>query len=220
MDPPQRPGAAGGTVKPWPAGSQGLTGPRPPRHLEWLPAAAAPAGAVAAEGGRSVVPNSLTTPTVEARCVPTTCVQLAYTVFCIVSEGEKGKGGRGRQGRGVEGKRPQAGAVQRACHMPRDQDTRGQKGEEGVGGMPRILLCKLYAVGGKGKMGTGRQKARDPEAREEGQGETREDQHTRGRAGPGSGSREGGLLRKLLRTVLALAGGQRHGGGGGGTEAC
>ena len=78
MDPPRRPGAAGGTVKPWPGGSRGLPGPRPPRHLEWLPAAAAAAGAVAAAGGRSVVPTSQTTPTIEARCVPATCVQLAY----------------------------------------------------------------------------------------------------------------------------------------------
>ena len=39
--------------------------------------------------------------------------------------------------------------MQRACHMPRDQDTRGQKGEEGVGGMPRIMLCKVYAGGVK-----------------------------------------------------------------------
>ena len=29
MDPPRRPGAAGGTVKPWPGGSRGLPGPRP-----------------------------------------------------------------------------------------------------------------------------------------------------------------------------------------------
>ena len=33
-----------------------------------------------------------------ARCVPATCVQLAYTVSCVVSEREKGRGGRGRQG--------------------------------------------------------------------------------------------------------------------------
>ena len=113
MDPPRRTGAAGGTVKPWPGGSRGLPGPRPPRHLEWLPAAAAPAGAVAAAGGRSVVPISLTTPTVEARCVPATCVQLAYTVSCIVSEGEKGRGGRGRQG-GHRGKKA-AGGCSATC---------------------------------------------------------------------------------------------------------
>ena len=77
MDPPRRPGAAGGTVKPWPGGSRGLPGPRPPRHLEWLPAAAAPAGAVAAAGGRSVVPTSQTAPTIEARCVPATCLRRA-----------------------------------------------------------------------------------------------------------------------------------------------
>ena len=98
MDPPRRPGAAGGTVKPWPGGSRGLPGPRPPRHLEWLPAAAAPAGAVAAAGGRSVVPTGPTTPPIEARCVPATCVRHACAVSCVVSEGEQGRGGRGRQG--------------------------------------------------------------------------------------------------------------------------
>ena len=44
--------------EPWPGGSRGQPGPRPPRHLEWLPTAAARAGTVAAAGGRSVVPTS------------------------------------------------------------------------------------------------------------------------------------------------------------------
>ena len=55
MDPPRRPGAVRGTVKPWPGGSRGLLGPRPPRHLERPAAAAAPARAVAAAGSRSVI---------------------------------------------------------------------------------------------------------------------------------------------------------------------
>ena len=84
--------------EPWPGGSRGKPGPRHPRHLEWLPAAAAPAGTVAAAGGRSVVPTSQTAPTMEARCVPATCVRLAYTVSCIVTEGAKGREGRGGQG--------------------------------------------------------------------------------------------------------------------------
>ena len=54
MDPPRRSGAAVGTVKPWPGGSRGLSGPRPPRHFEWQPATAAPAGAVAVAGSRRV----------------------------------------------------------------------------------------------------------------------------------------------------------------------
>ena len=70
-------GQGAGAVKPWPGGSRGLPGPRPPRHLEWLPAAAAPAGAVAAAGGHSVVPTSPTTPPIEARCVPATCLRRA-----------------------------------------------------------------------------------------------------------------------------------------------
>ena len=85
MDPPRRPGAAGGTVKPWPGGSRGLPGPRPPRHMEWLPAAAAPAGAAAAAGGHSVEPAHPTTPPIKARCVPATCVRSVNTVFCGVS---------------------------------------------------------------------------------------------------------------------------------------
>ena len=85
MDPPRRPGAAGGTVKPWPGGSRGLPGPRPPRHMEWLPAAAAPAGAAAAAGSHSVEPALPTTPPIKARCVPATCVRSVNTVFCGVS---------------------------------------------------------------------------------------------------------------------------------------
>ena len=94
--------------EPWPGGSRGQPGPRPPRHLEWLPAAAAPAGTVAAAGGRSVVPTSQTAPTIEARCVPATCVRLAYTVSRIVTEGAKGREGRGGQG-GHRGKKATGG---------------------------------------------------------------------------------------------------------------
>ena len=42
-------------MKPWPGGGRGLLGPRPPRHMQQPPAAAAPAGAVAAAGSRSVL---------------------------------------------------------------------------------------------------------------------------------------------------------------------
>ena len=208
MDPPRRPGFAGGTVKPWPGGSRGLPGPRPPRHLEWMPAAAAPAGAVAAAGGCKVVPTSQTAPTIESRCVPATCVRLAYTVSCIVSEGAKGRGGGGGRA-GVEGKRPQAGAVRRACHLPRDQGTRGQKGEGREGGMPRVLLREVYAGEVKGRPRTGRQRARDRGAWEGGQGRTRENEHTRGRARPGSGSRggeQGGRVPSRIAPHRARAG--------------
>ena len=57
MDPPRRPGAAGVTVKPWWGGSRGLSRPRPPRHLDWPAAVAAPAGDVGAVGGRSMLPT-------------------------------------------------------------------------------------------------------------------------------------------------------------------
>ena len=80
------------------------------------PTRAAPPAAfgVAARGGGSCGGcGSGGTPTVEARCVPATCVQLAYTVSCIVSEGEKGRGGRGRQG-GRRGKKA-AGGCSATC---------------------------------------------------------------------------------------------------------
>ena len=111
MDPPRRPGAAGGTAKPWPGGSRGLPGPRPPQHMKWLPAAAAPAGAAAAAGGHSVAPAGPTTPPIGARCVPATCVRHAYTVscevFCVVKRGERAGG---REGPGA--------CLRHACDLP------------------------------------------------------------------------------------------------------
>ena len=68
------------------------------------------------------------------------------------------------------GQRPQAGAVQNACNLPGDQDTRGQKGREGVGGLPRTLLCTVHAGGIEGGRG---QRDKRPETLQPG---------TRGRA--------------------------------------
>ena len=45
--------------------------------------------------------------------------------------------------------------MRRACHKPRDQGTRGRQGEEGVGGMPRVLLREVYVRGVKGGRGQG-----------------------------------------------------------------
>ena len=206
--------AAGGTVKPWPGGSRGLPGPRPPRHLQWLPAA----GAVAAAGSRSVVPIRQTTPTVEARCVPTTCMQLAYTVPCIVSDREKGRGRRGRQG-GRRGKKAAGGCSATCMQLAQRAGHQGAERRRGGGRDASHIALQSARWRGTGRTRSGRREAKDLEAREEGLGRTREDEHTRGRAGQGSGSR-GGLLRKLLGTVLVLAGGQRHGGGDRRTEAC
>ena len=114
--------------------------------------------------------------------------------------------------------------MQRTCHLPRHQDTGGQKGEEGVGGMTRTLLCKVYAGGVKGGWGQGNG---GPETLGPGKGGKggRGRTSTQGAglgqgAGAERGGREGGFPRKLLRTVLALAGGRRYGGGGRRTEAC
>ena len=93
--------------------------------------------------------------------------------------------------------------MRRACHKPRDHGTRGRQGEEGVGGVRRVLLREVYAGGGKGRTGTRRQRARDLGAWEGGQGRTRENEHTGGRAGPGSGSR-GGEQRGRVASRIAL----------------
>ena len=82
--------------------------------------------------------------------------------------------------------------MRRACHKPRDRGARGRQGEEGVGGVPRVLLREVYAGGGKGRTGTERQRARDPGAWEGEQGRTREGEQTGGRTGPGSRGRERG----------------------------
>ena len=239
MDPPRRPGAAGGTVKPLPGGSRGLPGPRPPRHLEWLPAAAAPAVAVAAAGSHSVVPTSPTTLPIAARCVPATCVQIAYTVSCVVScvvsEREKGRGGRGRHGkrRGTK----TAGGCSATC-VPQAQGP-GQQGaarRRGSGRDASRIVPRSVCRGGKGRTGTGRQRARDQEAWEGGQGRTKEGEQTGGKGGRGRasrqgagqgqgagaerGGREGAPPRELLRIVLALSGGQRDGDGRVGKGAC
>ena len=80
--------------------------------------------------------------------------------------------------------------MRRACHMPRDQGARGRLGEEGMGEVPRIAprcVCRE----GTARTGTRRQRAKDPGAWERGQGRTRENEHTRGRARAGNGSRGG-----------------------------
>ena len=82
--------------------------------------------------------------------------------------------------------------MRRACHKPRNQGTRGRQGEEGVGGVPRVLLREVYAGGGKGRTGTGRRRARDQGSWEGGQGRTREGEQTGGRTGPGGRGRERG----------------------------
>ena len=102
--------------------------------------------------------------------------------------------------------------MRRACHKPRDQGARGRQGEEGVGEVPRVLLREVYA--GRVKRGRG-QGDRGPGTQGPGKGS----KGGRGRtdtlgaglgqgAGAEGGSREGGLPRELLRTVLALAGGR------------
>ena len=170
MDPPRRPGAAGGTVKPWPGGSRGLLGPRPPRHLERSPAAAAPAGAVAAagSGGQPQRDASLAARAVRrpeynwwARCRcgetlaggqpgPTRAAPPA--AFGVAARGGGSCGGCGSGGR------PQRGA-----HQPDDAADRGQVR---ACDMPATCLRLAYTVscvvseGEKGRGGRGGQGGR------------------------------------------------------------
>ena len=82
-----------------------------------------------------------------------------------------------------------------------------------VGGVPRVLLRDVYAGGEKGGRGQG---DRGPGTQGPGKGGKggRGRTSTQGAglgqgAGAEGGSREGGLPREMLRTVLALAGGRR-----------
>ena len=217
IDPPRRPGAPGGTAKPWPGGSRGLPGPRPPRHMKWLPAAAAPAGAAAAAGGHSVEPAGPTTPPIGARCVPATCVRHASTVscevFCVVKRGERaGQGGSGRvracdlratclqsvmrsvlrrkereKGRGGRGRKGGSRGPQAAGRCGRNQGAWEWHGEGGVGGVPRVLLREVYAGRVKGGRGQGH---RGPGTKGPGKGGTRgQGRASRQGAGQGQGAR-------------------------------
>ena len=44
-------------------------------------------------------------------------------------------------------------AVHSACDLPGAQDTKGQQGREGEGGLPRALLCTVHAEGIEGGRG-------------------------------------------------------------------
>ena len=89
----------------------------------------------------------------------------------------------------------------------------GAARERGSGRVALRIALHGARRGDRGRRGTERQEAGDPATRDEGQGKVREGEQTGGRTGPGGRGREGGrkgaLPRELLRTVLALAGGQR-----------
>ena len=102
--------------------------------------------------------------------------------------------------------------MRHACHKPRDQGAKGRQGEEGVGEVPRVLLRDVYAGRvkrgrGQGERGPGTQGPRKRSKGGRGRTNTRGAGLGQG-AGAEGGSREGGLPRELLRTVLALAGGR------------
>ena len=131
--------------------------------------------------------------------MPATCVRLAYTVSCVVScvvwRGKRaGEGGGGRAS--VEGQRPQASAVRHACHKPRDQGDRGRQNEEGLGGVPRVLLRDVYAGGvkrGRGQGDRGRVTQGPGKGSKGGRGRTNTQGAGLGQgAGAEGGSREGG----------------------------
>ena len=88
----------------------------------------------------------------------------------------------------------------------------GAARERGSGRVASRIALHSARRGARGRKETERQEARDPATRDEGQGKVREGEQTGGRTGPGGrgreGGREGALPRELLRTVLAMAGGQ------------
>ena len=222
----------GGYSKPWPGGSRGLPGPRPPRHMKWLPAAAALAGAAAAAGGHSVEPASPTTPPIGARCMPAACVRHASTVscevYCVVKRGERaGQGGSGRvracdmratcrqsvlrsvlrsvereKGRGGRGRKGGSRGPQAAGRCGRNQGAWEWQGEGGVGGVPRVLLREVYAGRVKGGRGQGH---RGPGTKGPGKGGTKgQGRASRQGAGQGQGARaERGGKRGSAATRIA-----------------
>ena len=160
MDPPQGPGAAGGTVKSLPGASRGLPGAHPARHLQRPPTAAAPAGAVAAAGSRSVLPlwrhkqSDAKGKAGGPGACRATCMQIACMVSCIVSCGKRSRGGRGwkgRQGvgegqgtRGAQGAKAErgangenGGATHIALHRARQEEGRGRRDTARTQGMTR-----------------------------------------------------------------------------------
>ena len=143
----------------------------------------------------------------------------AYQYASIVSEGEKRGGQGGQRGKKVadgcgarcvqlamrpghqRAERRRGSSGRDASHVALQSARRGVKGGRGRGDRrPETQKPGKRGKGGRGRTGT--------QGAGQGQG-----------AGAEKGSGEGGLPRKLLRTVLALAGGQRLGGGGEGTEA-
>ena len=139
MDPPRRPGAAGGTVKPWPGGSRGLPRPRPPRHLTRPPAAAAPARDVAAawpQRGATLAAHAVRRQGYSRwpRCVP--CNMRANCLHSVLRsvKGEKGQSReRVGQTRSTRGPGEQGN--------PKSTSDEGERSEEA--GMPRTMLCTV-----------------------------------------------------------------------------
>ena len=95
----------------------------------------------------------------------------------------------------------------------RSSGHQGTARERGSGRVALRIALHGARQGERGRRGTERQEAKEPATSNEGQGKVREGEQTGGRAGPGGrgreGGREGALPREMLRTVLALAGGQR-----------
>ena len=99
--------------------------------------------------------------------------------------------------------------------LPRTRSSghQGAARERGSGRVAFRIALHGARRGVRGRRGAERQEAGDPATRDKGQGKVREGEQTGGRTGPGGrgreGGREGALPRKMPRTVLALAGGQR-----------
>ena len=80
-------------------------------------------------------------------------------------------------------------AVQSACNLPGHQ---GAARKRGSGRVAWHIALHGARRGDRGRKGTERQEARDPAARDEGQGKVREGEQIGGRTRPGGRGREGG----------------------------
>ena len=219
MDPPRRPGAAGGTVKPWPGGSRGLPGPRPRGIWSGCPRGGSRGGC--GSGGRSqrgAGPPDDAANKGQVRACDMRAKCQHSVLRSVLRSVERGRGRAKREGPGV--------CLRRACGMPtkcpakctaecgggRGQGREGEIGREkraagcgpvrtepgrqgaarwrGVGGVPREFALRSISREGEERTGTGH---RGPVTKGPRRHErTREGEQTGGRTGPRSQGRERG----------------------------
>ena len=177
-----------------PGGSRGLSGPRPPRHLEWPPAEAAPAGAVAAAGSRRELSlgrhrmsdangkGQVCACNVRAKCLHS----VQHSVRRGKGQGREGEVGRARSTKGPRGQRGPRGKSGEGERKERVEGARvGQpRGRCGPSNVRATCLHRVLHLGRVGQPGNRREpgEPRDPRGTHDERGR---------RKGVGSGGRRG-----------------------------